>query len=449
MKNKKTLVAIVAILLIIGVGVTFAYFSSEDSFANLFNAGIYRIIDQEQFVSPDNWLPGETIPKVVTTKNTGSINAAVRISYTEKWEDSDTNDISSQIDPNPAIINFTNTSDWVLNNGYYYYKYILKPNDETNSFISGVTLDPNLNSVTCTGEGNEKVCESTNLATGSKYTLTITIDTVQVDAYQSVWNTNVEITEKPDNTVTILSGTKGNLQPGDMIGIGETEDFYVLSSDNSENGKTVLLAKYNLYVGQKYDDQYEYIGMIQTTDSGYGLQSELAIGGYFQQFAAGIVPFSSTNYWADGNTLLSPYNENNTIYFDNNTPYSYDRFISTIDNSEAYPYVYDSNSNLYQYISGADGYVNRLISMGAPSTITGRLLTYEEAQNNVSVEDNGVSIIYDYHQSYWLGSASHIYYVNLIFQGNEHIGSGYYDEENDSYGCGIRPVIEIPTREIQ
>ena len=44
---------------------------------------------------------------------------------------------------------------------------------------------------------------------------------------------------------------EGQITPGDIIGIGETEDFYVISS-NSE--KTVLLAKNNLLVGNITED---------------------------------------------------------------------------------------------------------------------------------------------------------------------------------------------------
>ena len=168
---------------------------------SIFNAGKYKITLTEEFVSPDNWVPGETIPKTVTAKNDGTVDAAVRISYTEQWTkeiDGVETDITSQVSPNPAIINFDNTDDWTLSNGKYYYKYILKPTDETSSFISGVTLDPNLNSVTCTGEGNTKTCEARNEASGAKYKLTFTIETIQYDVYESEWNTNVEITEAPE-----------------------------------------------------------------------------------------------------------------------------------------------------------------------------------------------------------------------------------------------------------
>ena len=86
--------------------------------------------------------------------------------------------------------------------------------------------------------------------------------------------------------------------------------------------------------------------------------------------------------------------------------------------------------------------------MGAPSTIIGRLLSYEEADEYKTLTDNGISIIFDKHQDYWLGSAYgpnwnqawHIYSDNTTFLEND------YDYENF---FGVRPVIEIPTSEIK
>jgi hypothetical protein len=86
--------------------------------------------------------------------------------------------------------------------------------------------------------------------------------------------------------------------------------------------------------------------------------------------------------------------------------------------------------------------------MGAPNTITGRLLTYEEAEMHQNIEHDGMSIILDGYQSYWLGSAEYNNGVNEIAAYGEFsvIASG-----NPSYisHYGIRPVIEIPTSELQ
>ena len=67
MKNKKSLMVLSVILLIAVVGVTFAYFQSTGTFANVFQTGKYRLVTTEVFESPDNWKLGETIEKTITT----------------------------------------------------------------------------------------------------------------------------------------------------------------------------------------------------------------------------------------------------------------------------------------------------------------------------------------------------------------------------------------------
>ena len=89
MKNKKSLVAIGVLLLVAIVGGTLAYYTSSSSFENVFNTGKYKIVTTEIFESPDKWVPGETITKTVTTKNEGTVDATVKISYIEKWETAD------------------------------------------------------------------------------------------------------------------------------------------------------------------------------------------------------------------------------------------------------------------------------------------------------------------------------------------------------------------------
>ena len=48
---------------------------------------------------------------------------------------------------------------------------------------------------------------------------------------------------------------EGQITPGDIIGIGETEDFYVVSSNQE---KTVLIAKSNLLVGYSNNESTNY-----------------------------------------------------------------------------------------------------------------------------------------------------------------------------------------------
>ena len=188
MKNKKTLIAIIAVLLVLVVGATIAYFQSNASFVNIFNTGTYRVVTTEEFVGPENWAPGQEIPKTITSTNEGTIPAAVRASITEQWLkeiDGVETDITNQITNGTVIINLDNTDYWTHEGNYYYYKYILEPGDTTKSFIKSVTLNPNMNGATCTAsqDGLTQVCESNNLALGATYKLTITKERKQMSKY--------------------------------------------------------------------------------------------------------------------------------------------------------------------------------------------------------------------------------------------------------------------------
>lgn len=76
MKNRKTIIGL--------VGLTIAYFANSQTINNLFSTKEYGITYTEKFVSPDNWLPGDTTPKTITATNSGEVDQAVRISYTEE-----------------------------------------------------------------------------------------------------------------------------------------------------------------------------------------------------------------------------------------------------------------------------------------------------------------------------------------------------------------------------
>lgn len=198
------------------------------------------------------------------------------------------------------------------------------------------------------------------------------------------------------------------------------------------------------------EDRYLGIGHIPTNTPGYGLQSEDAAVPYLGDTINGAVSFTSSQYWDDGNgNLLSPYNANGASYDGNPYPYVYDNTYVTAPNFENDGY----NTSGYSIAYYVEQYKARLLEMGAPSSIIGRLLSYEEAQDAIDIEVDGTSIIYD-GQSYWLGSTNsgvsfhHDY--NTFFVGSiSEICSSECSTYNDNDYMGVRPVIEIPTSELQ
>ena len=131
----KPIVALMILSFSAFVGATVAYFTSSASFENEFIAGKYKVVTTEEFESPSNWAPGEEIPKTITTKNEGTIPAAVRVKTEEKWLDENGNDITDQATENSVIFNYEDTRKWVKEGEYFYYKYILEPGEKTTSFL--------------------------------------------------------------------------------------------------------------------------------------------------------------------------------------------------------------------------------------------------------------------------------------------------------------------------
>ena len=287
--------------------------------------------------------------------------------------------------------------------------------------------------------------------------------------------------ENEFNIVFVNKQNEGSITTGDEIAIG-SEHFYVVSSDENE---TVLLAKYNLLVGNVFDYNYDTRSYtlnktLSSSDTGYGLQNITAIGGHIlksenrTQFI-GTVRFSDTNYWDNsicqytGSTwgctgevgLLPEYSQNKETYYINphNTDYPY-VYRNNIGNSVAPNINYDNGwgnvqNNGYTISYYVEKYVGTLKTLGAPDTITGRLLSEEEAVNlGCSESDNycssedyennptaGTAPSWVYSTSYWLGSA---YYSNYMWGVlcNGYWGDAYFSEDNI---YGVRPAIMIQT----
>ena len=202
MQNKKVLIALAIIAVVGTIGGTFAYFTDRVEVANEFKTKPYGTQVTEEFTSPDNWLPGDETPKTVVVKNTGEVDVAVRVSYTERWVSADNTPLSGTQtiqgqNVKAAIINFDNTNDWTKVGDYYYYNKKLVSGSRTSSFIKSVTFNSQITDDTaCTTVNNVTTCTSTGKGyDGASYTLTINVETVQFNAYKTIWNTNTVISE--------------------------------------------------------------------------------------------------------------------------------------------------------------------------------------------------------------------------------------------------------------
>ncbi len=79
-KQRRVLIVAVIVAIAIVAGSTFAWFTSKDEVTNRLSASAdYNVAIAEDFQSPEEWIPGQTINKDVSAVNTGSVDAFVRM----------------------------------------------------------------------------------------------------------------------------------------------------------------------------------------------------------------------------------------------------------------------------------------------------------------------------------------------------------------------------------
>lgn len=200
-KEKRTLLALLVIALVVAIGGTIAFFTGAVTIPNIFGTTPYGTEVTEVFVSPDNWVPGTNTPKTVVVKNTGGVDVAVRASISENWVGSTGNSLPLTINENTraAIIEFGDALEWVKEGNYYYYYTKLAPNASTSQFIRSVTFNSSAtDDLNCTTSSENGTSVTSCVSTGNgydnaTYTLRVTIETIQYDAYDTVWNPELTI----------------------------------------------------------------------------------------------------------------------------------------------------------------------------------------------------------------------------------------------------------------
>ena len=202
--------------------------------------------------------------------------------------------------------------------------------------------------------------------------------------------------------------TKATVTAGEIVKIG-SEEFYVISNDGTN---LVLLARYNLKVGDIYDSNENKIGQYSSSDSGYGLQSSEAIGWATSGNYNGTMAFSNSNYW------------------DNKVGTTYPGVYCSNPNGPNCVVVFDGNSYLSQYVNS---YRQKIEKIGA-AVKEARLLSLEEAFSFRNINYNAFK-----ETSYWLGTACSSTDMCVVSSGGYFGGLTYTNYS----GSGVRPVIVI------
>lgn len=167
-KRVKAVAGLLALTLVVG---SLAYFAKEMSIDNPFSTKKYGGETVEKFTPESDWEAGEQVTKEVLAKNTGDYDLYVRVKFSEKWErDNEVIDGTSLTSAAkdkffPASVDTSvvggssvykhlvgiegEDAKWQDgNDGYYYYKTILAPNEMTSKLMDYVTLckDANMGS---------------------------------------------------------------------------------------------------------------------------------------------------------------------------------------------------------------------------------------------------------------------------------------------------------------
>ena len=199
------------------------------------------------------------------------------------------------------------------------------------------------------------------------------------------------------------------ITPGGEVCLGK-ECFYIVNNDGE---KVTLLSKYNLYVGSVYNNGT----LTEYGNEATGIQdSTMTAWIPTSSIWRGIIKYSDSNYWSSNGSLKQEY-------------------------GSSYPaYVYDNNSNLFEYV---ESYKNYLVDIGG-NVSKSRLLSYEEAVSLGCSLENVCSKSWVYSTTYWLGSA----YDNSLMWRISTDKLLNNDDDYYDYARGVRPVIEINASDI-
>ena len=140
------LCAVSACTFLFSTGMTYASWKVQDDTINKITMGSVRGQIMEEFAQDTVVYPDADVTKIVQVKNTGTIDAIPRVKIEKVWGDS--RDENGNLLVNPALstenIEITyNTEDWSYNSddGYFYYKSILSPDEVTNSLFDSFRIN--------------------------------------------------------------------------------------------------------------------------------------------------------------------------------------------------------------------------------------------------------------------------------------------------------------------
>lgn len=166
-KIKKIIIisAISIILLIISMGIVYAYLTGNSEKENNIILGYNKILLEENYDPPLEMQKGIEFTKEPYVTNVGNVDCYVRIKSV----------VSNSKVADSIIIDY-NTTDYYYDetDGYWYYKYTLEPGDTTESLFTKVVVKEDADDIVLDGFEIYVYAES--------------IQTVEGQTMQQLWN---------------------------------------------------------------------------------------------------------------------------------------------------------------------------------------------------------------------------------------------------------------------
>ena len=156
MKKKVFAASVFLLCLAILAGTTMAYFTARDTAHNVITTGNVNIqVVEKQDVDGtlvdyprapiSGVLPGESVSKIVSVRNTGSGDAWIRVRISKAIDlNPDYADRGQEADPALIELN-VDTEHWQEKDGWYYYKDVLDMGRSTEPLFETVTFSSKMN----------------------------------------------------------------------------------------------------------------------------------------------------------------------------------------------------------------------------------------------------------------------------------------------------------------
>lgn len=155
MKKKLLAAALAAACLSLAAYGSIAYFTAEDTAANVITAGNVRIALRESavpegggdpvpFADVIGVMPGAEVSKVVEVENTGDKDAYVRIRLDKELTLME--DAAGETDLSLIGLNI-DTENWTEKDGWYYYGRVLKTGETTEPLFTSVAFSKDMGDV--------------------------------------------------------------------------------------------------------------------------------------------------------------------------------------------------------------------------------------------------------------------------------------------------------------